>query len=224
MEDVVQQLLVYGNSPFFDVIKISGVSYGVSALWFLYAGFISLIIFFFLRKYLLRKWLLVAVVVWWALSTTFNYSGGWPLTRVFSIPFPYFYFGYWLSVIVQKRDNEGRNVFVISFVVCALFLSLLHVEFYFFHGESYALYALLPSSVALFYFIVMINPFFSSINVAINPKITLDIYIWHRLVYVLLVGCLGANLRRFDAVVVYFLCLGTSLFVRKVGRCLKRSG
>ena len=115
MEDVVKQLFVYGNSPFFDVIKISGVSYGVSALWFLYAGFISLIFFFFLRKYLLRKWLFVAVVIWWILSTTFNYSGGWPLTRVFSIPFPYFYFGYCLSFVMQKRKNVERNGFVISF-------------------------------------------------------------------------------------------------------------
>lgn len=52
-------------------------------------------------------------------------------------------------------------------------------------------------------------------------KTTLDIYLWHRLLYAFLVGVLNLNFYKFDAIVVFLLLSVVSIIVRKILGILK---
>lgn len=89
-------ILLQGSNKYIDEHKFGGRTYGISTLWFLYAGGISFIVFFKLHRFLFRKWFIAVMITFLFASNFTNYILNIKYDecfRLFFMSIPFIYLG-----------------------------------------------------------------------------------------------------------------------------------
>lgn len=223
LKDITDLFVALGNCQAAELVTIHGISYGTSALWFLYGGVISLALLLGLKRWLFNKTLFFVVVVLYYVSIFINYRNGYVVPRTISASFIFLYVGMLSHKLVCNYGNLLKNRMIILLFITLVLIVGLYVEQFLFHCESYNRFVLLPASFSIFLAILNCKTQCGGVKWLqyIPVKCTLDIYIWHRLLYAVLVGVLGFNFHKMDAVVMFSLLAIVSFVMRKY-ICLKR--
>lgn len=218
LQDFVDLFLIYGNCQAAELVTINGILYGTSALWFLYGGIISLSLLLCLHRLLFYKVFFVAILALYYISIAINYRSGYVVPRIISASFVFLYVGLFLHKITAGHSFLNKREYL---MILALFLVVaLYAEQLLLHCESYNRIVLLPASLAIFILIISYRNQFGGGKILseVPIKTTLDIYLWHRLLYVFLVGILNINFHKIDAVAVFLILTVVSIILRKLGQ------
>lgn len=214
------QLFLSGNNSFIDEHNLKGRVYGISSLWFLYAGGWSLI--FFSRTYSLfnKKWFKVLMLVMLFSGLILNYicrihyNDGFRLVCM-SIPFMY------LGMYVGKEKRKFRSFDIQKIligIVLVVFLSfgeLFLVDRAHIPVQNYYI-TTIPLSLLLFMFFLNLKINHLGKFVQMFPqKSTMDVFIWHRMCLYFL-ALVSIYPQKNSAIVVFILVAMISFFVRKV--------
>lgn len=148
LQDFIDLFLVYGNCQAAELLTIDGVTYGTSALWFLYGGIISLALLLCLRRFLFSKVLFTIVLLLYYISIAINYRNGYVVPRVISASFIFLYIG-----LLMHKINVSFNNKRLLFLAIATCIGL-YLEQLLFRCESYNRIFLLPTSVTIFMLII----------------------------------------------------------------------
>lgn len=216
LQDFVDLFLIYGNCQAAELITINGISYGTSALWFLYGGIISLALLLCLHRLLFNKVLFATVLALYYISIVINYRNGYVVPRIISASFVFLYVGLVLHKIIAEHPFLYKREYL---MLLAIFLIVaLYAEQLLLRCESYNRILLLPASLAIFMLIISYKKQFGGGKLLskIPIKTTLDIYLWHRLLYVFLVGVLNINFHKIDAIAVFLILAVVSIILRKL--------
>ena len=204
-------MLLSGVCPALDLIRIKDVAYGTSVLWFLYSGAFAFTLLYIARKLLGTKILSFAVAVIFTSSLVVNYSNeNIIVPRTVSVALPCIYLGY-----MMKKHIEMISVFSTSriMVSIALFTATLYVEALFRHVEVYM--STIPLTLLVFMYLIK-NPSLFNVRLRIPVKVSMDIYIWHRLAYALLFGLFSLKaLEPLAAIIVFTLVMLIATIYRK---------
>lgn len=152
LQDFVDLFLIYGNCQAAELITINGISYGTSALWFLYGGIISLALLLCLHRLLFNKVFFATVLALYYISIAINYRNGYIVPRIISASFVFLYVGLVLHKIIAAHsllNQRGYLVILAIFLVVALYAEQLLLR-----CESYNRILLLPASLAIFMLII----------------------------------------------------------------------
>lgn len=206
-KDFVDLFFIYGNCNAVDYIEINGQGYGTSALWFLYAGGISMYFLFLTKKFFKHKLYMFFILLFYVVYTFINYKGEYIIPRIL-IPIPYIYGGIMLHLFLEKRNiatRRWRLFYITLFCIVALYMEQL-----LFHCQNYARLFLLPASICIFTYILSLPLSFTWGGYS---RVSLDIYIWHRMFYFVVAGLFNINMFGFDAIIVFLSLFAISHFV-----------
>lgn len=208
----LELMVLSGTCPALDIIHVNDAAYGVSSvLWFLYSGAFAFTLLYITRKLLGTKILSFAVAVVFASSLAVNYSTESVIVpRALSVALPCIYLGY-----MMKRHIEVISDFSTSRMMLgiALFTTILYVEALFRHVEVY--FSTIPLTLIVFMYIVK-NPSLFNVRLEIPVKVSMDIYIWHRLAFALLFGFFNMKaLEPLAAAMVFALVMLVATVCRK---------
>lgn len=186
-----------------DIVYIKGKGYGVSVLWFLYSGGITFALFYVIRKHLNKVITGIVISMIFIIALIINYYNEQiVVVRTISVAIPFIYTGYILRKhidVVKKIDNKYFLYGIILFTIT------LYIESLFKHVEIYV--STFPLTTLIFIYLVK-NPELFCIRLKLPVKISMDIYLWHRLTYALIFGFLNLSiLKPFAAVIIYFVVL-----------------
>lgn len=150
LQDIVDLFLIYGNCQAAELVTIHGISYGTSALWFLYGGVISLALLLGLKRWLFNKTLFFVVVALYYVSIFINYRNGYVVPRTISASFIFLYVGMLSRKLICDYGNLIKNRMVTLLFITLVLIAGLYVEQILFHCESYNCFVLLPASFSIF--------------------------------------------------------------------------
>ena len=203
-----------------DIIHINGKGFGISTLWFLYAGAIAFVFFYFIRKYLnaVVVEILISVLLLCATSVNYYYfyshpNSGVLIIRTISVAIPFIYAGYALRrhAGMIKEVSSAKVLYGIIFFTVTLYIEALfnrHIEVYF---------STIPLTILIFIYLIR-KPKLLGEKCSIPVKTAMDIYIWHRLVYALLFGFFRLQaLEPMAAIIVFITVLAISYLLRQLG-------
>lgn len=214
------QLLLSGNNSFIDEHNLEGRVYGVSSLWFLYAGGGGLIFFSRTCSFFNKTWFKILMVAMLFSGLVLNYicrihyNDGFRLVCM-SIPFMY------LGICVGKEKQR-----ILSFNIQKILIGVVLVMFFSFLELSFVnlvhipvqncYITTIPLSLLLFMFFLNLRiNVFGKIVQMFSHKSTMDVFIWHRMcLYFLAMASIypGKN----STIIVFFLIAMVSFFVRKI--------
>lgn len=198
-----------------DLITINGKIFGTSTMWFLYAGFISFCFFFIIREHMNKPITTILIGMLLLIGCSVNYVfGKIVVDRSISVAIPFMYAGY----VIRQYKNlclslKNSNILLII----TLFLITLYVEVLInnqLHKNVEVFFSTIPLTIFSFIYLVK-NPNLIGLNIKIPIKVAMDVYIWHRLVYVLLFGVIGLNIvNQFAAIIVFIVIMFIAAMVR----------
>lgn len=173
-------LLINGTCRSIDVLVANNTHYGISTLWFLYAGFLSFIFLLIFHKYLNKIGFKFIITLIYTLSLITNYfSSNIVIYRFIAVAIPFIYMGYCIKEkesIITKLSSALLTKLIILFIV------FLYIESFYIKTEIYISTA--PLTVLIFMLFIKKPNLFRS-NLKIPVYISMDIYIWHRLFWIL---------------------------------------
>lgn len=184
-------------------------------MWFIYAGFISFCFFFIIRQYINKTIISILIGLLLLIGCSVNYvSGEIIIDCSICVAVPFMYIGY----MIRRYRNLILNVTNLKVLAnIVLFLTSLYFEAFINHGlhknvEVY--FSTIPLTTLIFIYLVR-NPELISFRLKIPIKVSMDIYIWHRLVYVILFGVIGLNIfSSFEAIVTFIVVIFIAIIVR----------
>lgn len=150
LKDITDLFVVFGNCQAAELVTIHGVSYGTSALWFLYGGAISLALLLGLKRWLFSKKLFFVVVALYYVSIFINYRNYYVVPRTISASFIFLYVGMLSHKLVCEYGNLIKNRMMILLFITLVLIVGLYMEQILFHCESYNRFVLLPASFSIF--------------------------------------------------------------------------
>lgn len=212
-----------GSCKSFDVLNYPLGTYALhSQLWFLYAGAVAMLLLYLLRSVIFRNEFISIFCVAFIVSQILQLlnilptsaSSGFYGFRLIFIAFPFLYIG----LLIRKFENQMHillnnyilGIGIIIFTVC------LYLEAIFCNTNSKEVLLMTPYlTVAIVLFLIFNPNLGSKVITKLNSKSTLDIYVWHRPVYLLLC-IIGLNINAIAALYVYLICAVISISVRRV--------
>lgn len=212
----VYWMFLTGCSPFIDQHIWNGKIYGVTTLWFLYCGFLSLCVLYILRRFIFKRWFLLVVVLVQIIAaiTVYIKLTSW---LFFYSSLPFIYYGIVMGNSLKKSPgikNKRKILIVLIASVLLFFIGVIEYKL-----TKDVVVTNLPLSLGLF--ILLLNTDKLSVGLinrgvyVTSSQYTLDVYIWHRLVYYLLI-VVGFNFMGWDAVIVFLITLFGSMMIRKL--------
>lgn len=117
-------ILLQGSNKYIDEHKFGGRTYGISTLWFLYAGGISFIVFFKLHRFLFRKWFIAVMITFLFASNFTNYILNIKYDecfRLFFMSIPFIYLGGVIRKMRTKEPNVLNYLIILFLWLIALF-------------------------------------------------------------------------------------------------------
>lgn len=214
-------LALHGQCLYIDEHIINSQRLGLLTLWFLYDGALAFGVLYLMRKHLRSKWLLLLIVALQLVSAVCQHEGLRAGVGLTYASIPYIYYGVWLgrSDALETYLSEKRHYTMLLVMAGVLYLCSM-VEYKLMGDVEFAN---IPLSVLLFLlvvsgrtgrFIVRITPPLWLRSLQNSTPYTLDVYIWHRFVYVLIV-MVGINCYGCDAIVAFVVTLLASFVIRK---------
>lgn len=203
IEDM-QALMKSGVCEYLDVLITPRGSYGISTMWFLYCGAVAMIIFFLVRRWLFYRVTIIIACILSLFAITTNYVSQAPVVpKVFYLAFPFLYLGMCIRKYQKKWLMWDTKIILLGM---SLSFVALYSERYII-ASSKEVYLSTPFCAAAIFFLCLKFPHIEvkAIN-QLPVKATMDIYVWHRLLYALLV-LFGFDFKPFQAVVVFLMCV-----------------
>lgn len=220
LSDVVS-LTLRGQCRYIDEHIVNSQRLGLLTLWFLYDGALAFGVLHLLRKHLYSKWLLLLVIVLQLVSAVCQYEGHGSWLGLSYASVPYIYYGMWLgrsdafeAFLAAKRPYTMLLALTGVLFLCGMAEYKLMGNVVFVNIPLSVLLFLLVVSVRTGNYIAQITPPLWLRSLQKSTPYTLDVYIWHRFVYVLMV-IVGVNCHGFDAVNAFALTLLASYVIRK---------
>lgn len=213
-------LVLTGQCLYVDEHIVATHKLGLLTLWFLYEGALAFALLYVLRKYLYFKVMLIVVMAVQLVAAILIHKGITTWLFPYS-SFPFLYYGMWLG----RKDKVHHIVKKKMLLIVVCFLYILGMVEY--KCLEDVVFVNLPFSVIIFILITssevekILRRFAPPILLGMlqtSSPVTLDIYIWHRLVYVLFM-LLGIDCYGMDAIMVFVITLLASCAIRY---CLKK--
>lgn len=212
-----------GICPFVDVIKIGTKNYGITTLWFLYGGIIAFCFMLFFYRMVHNKYSLVLILIMFCILLSININFNHNLIpRFFVIAIPHVFLGTYIRChkeVIKKRLNSQRKLYI-AFSCCII---LAYLE-YLIQEKSYnEIFYTTPLLTVCIFLVAIYSSTWSTTIKHIPSKCTLDIYIWHRLIYFLLI-LMGINFSKWSTPCVFTLVFTFSYILRKykfTSQCLQ---
>lgn len=209
-------MVLSGNPPFIDQHVWNGHIYGISTLWFLYCGFLALCALYLLQKYLYTKWLL-GVIITLQIVSAIALHEQWTRWLLFYSSVPFLYYGMWLGKIAKENASVLHSFKqYVTFAVFSLLLFCASVLEIILFKDVFI--ANIPLSLSLFILLADSGCYCKHLYSNILPPpishiFTLDVYIWHRLIYYLM-KIIGIEMYGWDAVIVFIVTLALAMTIR----------
>lgn len=207
-------LLLNGNMPFIDEHVWNGKVYGISTLWFLYCGCLALCVLYALRKYIFSKWLLVAVIMMQIVLafSVYKEHTNW---LFFYSSLPFLFYGLRIAQMSKRLRFTNKHIIKrLTFVTFLLyFVGVIEMKI-----NKDVVFANIPLSICIFLLLTWGVDAFKQLREKVPPLpishiFTLDIYIWHRLVYYIM-KIMGMEMYGYDAIVVFLFTLVLAIGIR----------
>lgn len=212
-KDVVQFVLE-GSCSINDVICFKEKTYGINTLWFLYSGSLAFAFFYLFKRLIFRKLFVVLIICLFLISTALNYYDNL-VPRFLSSGIPFVFVGIYLrkhQVSLHKITFGGALLLLFSMVNYIEFF--VNLKMYGRHNIQ-CFWSTPFLIVVIFCFLLFLQRKFP-IHKRMLAILTLDVYVWHRLVWLFFVVTgISQHMMGFDAVVVYVATL-ISAFVLRV--------
>lgn len=211
----IKSLMLSGQCLYVNEHLVNAHKMGLLTLWFLYEGAMAFGLLFLLRKHLHSKFLLFIIILSQLASAILIHKGICKWLFLYS-SFPFLYYGMWFGR-TDLPSNIGKKIFLIMAACGSFLLSIIEYKIL---GD--VVFVNLFFSIILF--ILIASPETEKTSYRLMPPIllrkfrksspiTLDIYIWHRFVYVLIV-LLGIDCHGIDAIVIFTITLLVSWVIR----------
>lgn len=212
--DDVVHMLTSGACKSLDIVEINGSKFGISTTWFLYAGFIAFIFLYLIRIYISKTVTMILMSILLLVSCFINcYYESIVVYRAIAVAIPFVYMG----CMVRKYLD---NIIVIKtslILKCIILLTItLYIEALCYKSEVY--FSTIVLTLLMFIYLLK-TPGFFGFKLRIPVKVSMDIYLWHRLIYALLFGFLSLKFMKDIAAIIVF-CIALLLFT--FIRCRKR--
>lgn len=202
--DDTKSLFIIGANRFIDEIVFNDSTYGIETIWFLYGGGISFLFLRFLLSIMPFKYfnyiiLFIGVVLGLVYPIFINY-GIAERYDILALALPFISLGY----IVMRYNKTILICCKRIYIGLVLTLLLWYFEWHYYN----ALYTgFFLSLLCLYLFLFIINfreqNKFKFID-KFKPSLTLDIYIYHRLVYFIII-LMGGKFGNYSAIVCFLL-------------------
>lgn len=208
--------VIIGNSSYktLDILSINGKEYGLYVLWFLLSGAYALTILAFACKvsdfYFIWMLSFLLFVVCYTISLI-----GLNVNRMFFLSIPF------LSLGMFIRQNEDKLKRKVSLSYLALSLGLIYIEFvsHIYLDVNAECFLCTPFLVSVIFLLSIKYP---SDNIIIKKiasfgrNNSLQIYIYHRFVWIVLAGVVGNSI---GACTTFMVTLILSLICEAIKKC-----
>ena len=210
----VYWLCFNGVYPSLERIELFGKTLGTTVVWFLYTGMITFIIAKLLYKFIKRRYFLIWCILLIIVSIIINrIYGGVLVPRLLSASIPFVLIGSWLRC--HWKSYENKLPFIKLCISVVLLYMVGGIEMKFFDGYKEMVFSTTFLSIVLI-LVALKSPYKFSFISHFPVKSTFDVYIYHRLMFVLLVIAGWNSISGLSAVVVYAVCLAISVLIRKM--------
>lgn len=209
-----QFLLINGIMPFIDEHTWDGKVYGISTLWFLYCGWLALCVLYALHKYIFSKWLL-AVVIMLQIALAFAVYKEKTNWLFFYSSLPFLIYGIWIAKIQKEIHLLSKHIKCLALITFLIFLiGVIEMRI-----NKDVVFTNIPLSICIFLLLTWgVDTSKRLQGIVLPPPIshifTLDIYIWHRLVYYIM-KIMGMEMHGFDAIAVFLITLALAVGIRR---------
>lgn len=203
----IYQTLISGYCKYLDVVSTKDQSFGISTLWFLYCGTIAMMAMFFIHKRLFHKSVIICISVFsFVILVAIYICDNHVVSRVLYQAFPFLFLG----MLVHRYEKTICKTILWKskylFAAITLFIITLYVE-RIVTGSVKEIYLSTPLLVTAIFITCLKYP-----DVTIRPlsslpvKATLDIYVWHRLIYALITAYIF-DFGKMSGIVIFLICV-----------------
>lgn len=211
-------LVISGSNSFIDEHVYNGDTYGFSTLWFLYAGFLALMLYYIIYRQLYKKGVDVIMVILLFGSVITNYlfkiQYDESLRLVF-LAIPFMYMGGRFRHIRLKKINAKLFLIIVFLLWIIGLFEIDYVKTNKVVVQNIYL-SCIPLSLIVFYVIANSSLTVSNKIMRYFPvSSTLDVYIWHRLVYFILV-LLGCYIGVVGSIEVFLVTASLSIIIKQI--------
>lgn len=208
--DVVN-ILTSGVCETLDIVRIKGNEFAISSvLWFLHAGFLGFIFLYFIRKYICCHVTIIIMSILLLVSCFINcYYESIIIYRSIGVAIPFIYIG----CMIRKYLNKVTAIKTSLILKCTIaFTITLYIEALCYKSEVY--FSTIILTLLMFVYLLKAPDLFG-FQLRIPVKVSMDIYIWHRLIYTLLFGFFNLEfLKDIAAIIVFCIALLLFTFIR----------
>ena len=206
MKDL-QAIVISGVCEYLDVLTTPEGKFGISTMWFLYCGTIAMLLFYIIRKWLFNQITMRIIGIVSLFSIAVNYISDVPVVpRILFQSVPFLYLG--MVIHRYEKNIKERLTWDTTFIIIGVILSIvtLYTERFLF-PQTEEIYLSTPVlATSLFVFCIKYPHIEVKCISRLPVKVTMDIYVWHRLIYALLV-LFVYDFQPFSALVVFMMCV-----------------
>ena len=204
----LQALMISGYCTYLDVLITPSGSFGISTMWFLYCGAVAMVILFLIRRWIFDQITIAIIGTVSLFAIVTNYISSTPVVpRIFFQALPFLYIGMIIHRY-EKNIKQHRLTWNTTFIIVCMALSVitLYAE-QFLSTSAKEVYLSTPVLVVTIFVLCIKYPDIEWKTTSRLPvKATMDIYVWHRLLYALLV-LFACDFKPLSAIAVFLICV-----------------
>ena len=218
----VARFVLEGSCSMNDVVCFNEKIYGINTLWFLYSGSLAFAFFYLLRYVMFRRLFVALIICLFLISTKLNYYEN-TVPRFFSLGIPFVFMG----ICLRKYQFSPKKIFAfVSFLL--LFVVVSYIEFFInlkmCGRHDIQCFWSAPFLIASLFCVLLFLQKMFPINKRVPAILTLDVYVWHRLVWlVFVIAGVSQFMMGLDAVVVYVATLILAFVLRAASSKIRRN-
>lgn len=204
--DIAKELFLGIIPENLNAIEFNSTSIGLFTTWFLLSGAYALLILYLLQRWLFKKYLLICIGIIYMIGIIVNLSDLIFLPKYITMSTPYLLLGLWIGKYRNKLPIQITHPLTIIFVVLLSYGEFIIYNKYGIISENYFTSPILSSII----FISSLkrrkyNRFVCFLS-EIGNKLTLFVYVYHRVISALLLVFVY-NFYQIQAIVVFLLSL-----------------
>lgn len=219
LQDIVHILVGWGNPQSLDVIKVGNQERGLYVHWFLIGGGYSFAVLFILRKFLKKQFFYIVFLVLYVVCLSLTIADV-KVLRWLYLSIPYIALGFFIRKNQDRLSTIFLNKLSYSVYVLAI-IEWLVFRHYEIHVECYFLTPLVVAHVFLLSLTFKVgdnSKKLLSVISSLGRDNSLNIYIYHRFIFVVLLLLCGGIIIPFAAPLCFLTTLGCSILISKYAR------
>lgn len=218
--DIIEIFVYDGKTLSMDHIVIKGESTGLYTIWFLLCGAYAFAFYYIYKKYLRIGNLVLVVAIMFLIGTSLS-ALDYKTPRWLYLSIPYTGLGMLAKNFQKKMVPNNKSILLL---ILTLF-SCVYIEFFIANLKGISIETSLLSPVLMFFFFIAIlryNPQGKASKYLANlgRSTTLDIYIYHRPIYALLLAITPPSeywiYHKAGAIIVFVITLTLVMTVKSI--------